>query len=206
MVLGLLGSLAAIAFAGLLFAGPLARASVYALAAANDPAFRVTPMNPRVRFEHVFVKKIAPWAALWGVVGIVTIGGAVYRASHGGAPSFGANLAGELEFSVFVLGWWLMMIAACLFWAPRCSRAWTLALILAATSLLFLLLLTLELNVMLALVLPSDWLYYAVSKPSSGSGEASLYPYYDLLVAVPTVLVAWFWSRAQGERWFRFKD
>ena len=203
---GAIGGLAAIALAGLLFAGPLARASLHALAAVRDPAFRVTPMNPRVRFEHVFAKKIAPWAAVWGAVGMVAIGSAIYGASHGGDPPFGANLAEELEFSVFVLGWWLMMVAACLFWAPRCSRAWTLALMLSVTSLLFLLLLTLELKIVLALILPNDWLYYSVSNPSSGSGEAALYPYYDLLVAVPTALGAWVWSRAQGEGWFGFKE
>lgn len=185
---------------------PLCRAYLAGLEAARDPTKFNPSRNPWPVFDRVFWRELRPWWPLWAGVGLCDIFLIVSRMP----PP--VRWAGGLEVLSIILGFMLLLYAACAAWSTLCRRPWMLTTLSALTSLGLFLLLFFAIVKLLFPWLPDSFraIRYEHPIPFDGGQRPSSYilncaPYY---LAAMSLLLAWAvrcLNRRPKDAWYDFQ-
>ena len=193
-----------------IFIIPMGKAFLVGIASARDPGHRVTLLDAWFFFDRGARRKMRlSWALFTIVVGglfallyyLNSTEGTMFH--RGLSPAIA--LVDSSQAPAMLGGFWLMVFIACLFWAPRCAKLWTLTILNSLTALLmYALLMAVE-----SVTLPTAVTRVVTTLEMQNGGRStysfSLLPLYNVALLTVACVLAWRVIRRRGEGWFRFE-
>ena len=192
---------------GLVFAVPLARAVLHGVRIARDPARRMTLMDSRTLFRRTALKDLRWWFPLWCLILLVSpllvVRFPTPSVYSGGPWGVTWSFNYWAFFVSMILGWWSLMFASCMVWAPQCKEMWSLIVLMLFTSVIIYSLVTISMTPLV----PHAWYHHMWhTVPNRITTRFNVFPVYNLIPCCILAAVVWRWSSRRGQLWFRFQD
>ncbi len=177
---------------------PLCFAFHHGLAAARDPANRVTPLDPWNVFTRAALRKLRWWWFVWAAVSIVFFWFGWSEATEIEYAPSGYKIGTFFSVGFIPAGFWLLSLAACAFWAPRIRGTWVLA---GATAIC-----SITLYAAISAVCLTGGMGTIDYKYPGGGLRVELFPAIITCLGFLACVVLRSRAKARGEEWFRFEE
>lgn len=162
---------------------PLCDGFLHGIAAARESMRGGASVSPTASFRQVLRPRMCLWLVLW-ILYFASLEAYLFKFAGGG------NLIVSLPSAGLVL----LMVASCLFWAPRCRKRSTLAILTLLTPLLV---------VLVSYPLAFSFVYFIGPRGYMDLGLATIPPLISSAILLVAAIGVWLWSRHQGDAWFR---
>lgn len=199
--MGILAALLILWGGMLLYTWPMARAFHLGVQAAHNPDARLTPISPWRFFLRRAWKAVRWWIPLWLLwLAVMVVAGWAQVARNADGVT---QVAQAMMLAAFVSTAFFFGFANCVWWANRIRNSAFLGVVVALLAVVQ----TVITFFLVKAVVPLPLRHYSWTNAAGNmSYGTELSIYWGWVLAAAVAMLALWWLRRQGERWFRFEE